>query len=75
MHMLSSVPTHLQIQTEIPITLHSRRDLTIYLSSIWQQYFSDIPHANEVQIGYCRPWKSRLVRTHATFSGMERCGS
>ncbi len=38
----------------------STRDLTLYLSSIWQHYFSDVPHANEVQIAYCRPWKSRL---------------
>ena len=36
------------------------RDLSLYLSSIWQHYFSDVPRANEVQIAYCRPWKSRL---------------
>ncbi len=36
------------------------RDLSLYLSSIWQHYFSDVPQANEVHIAYCRPWKSRL---------------
>ena len=36
------------------------RDLTIYLSSIWQHYFSDVPRANDVHIAYCRPWKTRL---------------
>ena len=43
-----------------PVTFCATRDLTIYLSSIWQHYFSDVPHANEVLIAYCRPWKTRL---------------
>lgn len=38
----------------------SQRNLNIYLDRIWQQYFSDIPRMNEVQIAYCHPWKSRL---------------
>ena len=36
------------------------RDLTIYLSSIWQHYFADVPRTNDVHIAYCRPWKTRL---------------
>ena len=50
----------LSISNEQPITFYTKRDLSLYLSSIWQHYFSDVPHANEVQIAYCRPWKSRL---------------
>ena len=52
--MLPSIPS------SSPVTFWATRDLTIYLTSIWQHYFSDVPHANEVQIAYCRPWKSRL---------------
>lgn len=36
------------------------RDLNIYIDLIWQRYFADAPRANDVQIAYCRPWKSRL---------------
>jgi hypothetical protein len=36
------------------------RNLDIYLGHIWQQYFSDVPRVNHVQIGYRQPWKSRL---------------
>ncbi len=43
-----------------PLVFYTTRDLPLYLSSLWQHYFSDVPHANEVQIAYCRPWKSRL---------------
>ncbi len=50
----------LSIATPSPIMFCATRDLTIYLTSIWQHYFFDVPHANEVQIAYCRPWKSRL---------------
>ncbi len=52
--MLPSIPS------SSPVTFWATRDLTIYLTSIWQHYFSDVPRANEVQIAYCRPWKSRL---------------
>jgi hypothetical protein len=38
----------------------SLRNLHIYLDQIWQQYFSDMPRANKVQIAYGHPWKSRL---------------
>lgn len=37
-----------------------RHDLTIYLDCIWQHYFADVQRVNEVQIAYCRPWKTRL---------------
>lgn len=37
-----------------------RRDLNSYLDSIWQNHFADLPRINEVQIAYCRPWKTRL---------------
>ncbi|HEY1353079.1 MAG TPA: hypothetical protein VGF67_25980 [Ktedonobacteraceae bacterium] len=36
------------------------RDPEIYLEVIWQTYFADIPHANQVKIAYCQPWKRRL---------------
>lgn len=42
------------------VALHPERELALYLNSIWQHYFSDVPYANSVQIAYCRPWKSRL---------------
>lgn len=54
--MLSPIST----QTRQFVALHPKRDLTLYLNSIWQHYFSDVPYANDVQIAYCRPWKSRL---------------
>lgn len=38
----------------------SQRDLYSYLDTIWQGYFADLPRVNEVQIAYCRPWKTRL---------------
>ena len=41
------------------VTRH-KRDLSSLLLHIWQHYFCDLPHANEVQIAYCRPWKTRL---------------
>ncbi len=50
----------LSTATPSPIMFCATRDLTIYLTSIWQHYFFDVPRANEVQIAYCRPWKSRL---------------
>lgn len=36
------------------------KDVKIYLETIWQRYFSDVPCMNEVQIAYCAPWKTRL---------------
>ncbi|GHO44367.1 hypothetical protein [Ktedonospora formicarum] len=36
------------------------RDLNVYIDRIWQTYFSDIQPVNEVRIGYCYPWKTRL---------------
>lgn len=38
----------------------NRQHIDQYLAHIWQQYFSDIAYANEVQIAYRQPWKSRL---------------
>jgi hypothetical protein len=40
--------------------LEERRDLGGYLEQIWSAYFADTPRVNEVTIGYCYPWKSRL---------------
>lgn len=42
-----------------PLAL-SRQQLTYYLDAIWQDYFSDIPRLNVVEIAYCQPWKRRL---------------
>ena len=36
------------------------RDLDLYLDSIWQEHFPDIPRINEVHIAYDYPWKRRL---------------
>lgn len=36
------------------------RNPDIYLASIWQSYFADVPRANQVKIAYCQPWKRRL---------------
>ena len=38
----------------------SRQQLTLHLDHIWQDYFSDIPRINSVDIAYCYPWKRRL---------------
>ena len=46
--------------TDPTIESSSLRHLHTYLDHIWQQFFSDIPCVNEVQIAYCQPWKSRL---------------
>lgn len=40
--------------------LSTRRNVQTYLEYIWERYFADVPRVNEVQIAYCRPWKSRL---------------
>ncbi len=40
--------------------LHCDRELPAYLDKLWLAHFADVPRANEVQIGYCYPWKSRL---------------
>ncbi|HTK07710.1 MAG TPA: hypothetical protein VL485_11120 [Ktedonobacteraceae bacterium] len=40
--------------------LEERHDLGCYLEQIWRAYFADTPRVNEVTIGYCYPWKSRL---------------
>lgn len=59
------LPLHPASQlSSLPLEASSRclyeRDLNSYLHSIWQHYFTDLPCANEVQIAYCRPWKTRL---------------
>ncbi len=36
------------------------RNVVTYLNAIWQKYFADVPCVNNVEISYCRPWKSRL---------------
>jgi hypothetical protein len=45
--------------SSLPFAL-SRQQLAPYLDSIWQDYFSDIPRINSVDIAYCQPWKRRL---------------
>ncbi len=56
--MLTSTPTLLPI--EFSSSCNKTRDLLFSLTFIWQHYFADVPHANMVEIAYCRPWKSRL---------------
>lgn len=45
---------------EISHSAHSTRNPTLYLNQIWQEYFSDVPRVNIVEIAYCHPWKRRL---------------
>jgi hypothetical protein len=47
----------------------SRQQLTRYLDSIWQEYFSDIPRLNRVDIAYCQPWKRRLGLIRLSLDG------
>lgn len=42
-----------------PFSLY-RQQLAQYLDRIWQDYFSDTPRINSVDIAYCHPWKRRL---------------
>ena len=46
--------------TEQSIKQAYTRDLAGYLDQIWHTYFADTPQVNDVHIGYCYPWKSRL---------------
>lgn len=55
--MLST--TEFDRSPSLPFAL-SRQQLAYYLDVIWQDYFSDIPRLNEVEIAYCQPWKRRL---------------
>jgi hypothetical protein len=55
--MLST--TEFDRSPSLPFAL-SRQQLAQYLDSIWQEYFSDIPRLNAVDIAYCHPWKRRL---------------
>ena len=47
----------------------SRQQLRHYLDSIWQDYFSDIPRLNTVDIAYCQPWKRRLGLIRLSLDG------
>lgn len=55
-----------------------KRNLCMYLDSIWREYFADIPRVNEVHIAYCQPWKCRLglirlsLDNQTTFIGINR---
>ncbi len=55
--MLST--TEFDRTSSLPFSL-SRQQLTLHLDRIWQDYFSDIPRINSVDIAYCHPWKRRL---------------
>lgn len=57
--MLSGVSTNFVFSGELARLL-AARNLNAYLESIWERYFVDVPHVNEVQIAYCKPWKNRL---------------
>src|SRR5260370_8058657 len=47
-------------RTSSPAFSLSRQQLSLRLDRIWQDYFSDIPRINSVDIAYCHPWKRRL---------------
>ena len=47
----------------------SRQQLTRCLDAIWQDYFSDIPRLNIVDIAYCQPWKRRLGLIRLSLDG------
>jgi len=57
------------IASSSPVVFCATRDLSIYLSSLWQHYFSDVPRANKVEIAFCRPWKSRLGLIRMSLDG------
>ncbi len=45
---------------DLPALPLTGKNLNLYLEYIWQQYFADVPHVNDIEIAYCYPWKSRL---------------
>ena len=45
---------------DLALPIHNRQNVMLYLNTIWQRYFSDIPCMNDVQIAYRQPWKGRL---------------
>ena len=47
----------------------SRQQLPHYLDAIWQEYFSDTPRLNTVDIAYCQPWKRRLGLIRLSLDG------
>ncbi|HLI08434.1 MAG TPA: hypothetical protein VKV40_17865 [Ktedonobacteraceae bacterium] len=57
--MSSGASTNPGLRGELARLL-AARNLKAYLAYIWERYFADVPRVNEVQIAYCRPWKSRL---------------
>ncbi len=64
--MLSTTDFDRTLLPPLPV---SRQQLTRYLDSIWQEYFSDIPRLNRVDIAYCQPWKRRLGLIRLSLDG------
>lgn len=52
----------------LPFSL-SRQQLAHCLDAIWQEYFSDIPRINSVDIAYGQPWKRRLGLIRLSLDG------
>lgn len=64
-------PAYRQANHEL---LHTKqRNLDLYLTHVWREYFRDIPRANEVQIAYRYPWKTRLGLIRMTLDETVSC--
>ncbi len=44
----------------LPVTLRDDAWLVDHVEAVWDQFFADVPQVNEVEIGWLRPWKTRL---------------
>jgi hypothetical protein len=59
--LLATAANDRDISTALSMfSLSQGRDLKAYLDKIWCDHFTDTPRVNQVEIGYCYPWKSRL---------------
>lgn len=67
--MLSPTSKYITVHADPPTLFNATRTLSLALSSIWQQYFADVPQANAIEIAYCRPWKSRLGLIRMSLDG------
>ncbi|MGH2497900.1 MAG: hypothetical protein ACRDIV_24630 [Ktedonobacteraceae bacterium] len=56
-------------RSSLPPFSVSRQQLAHCLDAIWQDYFSDIPRVNSVEIAYCQPWKRRLGLIRLSLDG------
>lgn len=65
--MPPALPTTAYIRTDHELLHTMQGDLAFCLDHVWHTYFGDVPRANEVQIAYQYPWKTRLGLIRMTF--------